>query len=133
MLKVGFYLSLILVVVLLWKKKKSKPTSLKLKAYKEHKTGLPGLRKVSAEVVEPGYEDQEGEVAFSDRSNKDNPGGLFIFRGDRYLAYDLLQVPRGAEEKELKKAFSKKVQSEPGKKALYFKAYETLIKELAKD
>jgi len=111
MLKLGFYICLALVVVFLWQKKKKKPTKLKLTAYKDLKNALPGIKKVSAEVV--------GEGEFSHE-------GLFNYQGKKYSAYEVLSVPLGASHLDIKKAFAKNSDLDPGNKNLYFQAYKTL-------
>ena len=113
MLKVGFYISLALLVVLLWQKKKKKPTKLKLEAYKDPKTGLPGIRKVSAEVMDGDHYVHEG---------------VFSFKGRKHSAYEVLSVPMGASKEDFKKAFAQKSKLDPQNKDLYYQAYLVLIK-----
>ena len=111
MLKIGFYISLVLVVIFLWKKKKKKPTKLKLEAFKDSKTGLPGIRKVSVEVM-------DGDDFVHE--------GIFLYQGKKFSAYEVLAVPLGASEIECKKAFAQSSKLDPKNKALYYQAYLTL-------
>lgn len=113
MLKMSFYICLALVVLFLWQKKKKKPTKLKLTAYRDPKAGLPGIKKVSAEVVDE-------EVYLHE--------GIFIFQGQKYLAYEVLSVPFGASAADLKRAFAQRSQLDPENKDLYFQAYQSLCK-----
>lgn len=113
MLKVGLYISIALVVVFLWQKKKKKPTKLKLEAYKDPKTGLPGIRKVSAEVMDGDHFVHEG---------------LFSYGGKKFSAYEVLSVPLGANEEDFKKAFAQNSKLDPKNKDLYYQAYLTLVK-----
>ena len=113
MLKVGLYISIALVVILLWQKKKKKPTKLKLEAYKDPKAGLPGIRKVSAEVVDGDHFVHEG---------------LFTYGGKKYSAYEVLSVPLGATEQDFKRAYAQKANTDPGNKELYYQAYSVLVK-----
>ena len=114
MLKVGFYISFALLVILLWQKKKKKPTKLKLEAYRDPKTGLPGIRKVSAEVMDDG--DQFVHE------------GLFSYKGQKYSAYEVLSVPLGADKEDFKKAFAQNSKLDPQNKDLYYQAYLALTK-----
>ena len=112
MLKMGFYISVALVVIFLWQKKKKKPTKLKL-TYKNPKTGLPGIRKVSAEVMDGDHFVHEG---------------LFSYGGKKFSAHEILSIPLGASDEDCKKAFAENSKLDPKNKDLYYQAYLTLIK-----
>ena len=116
----GFYISIFLVCLFLYKKKKPLPTRLDLSSFKNRaeslkkNSSLGAIRKVVAEVVE----DEKPE------SSKD----VFLFKGKKYNAWQVLGLPLGAGAKEISRAYASKVQLDSKNKDLYFKAYRVLKK-----
>ncbi len=113
-LKIGFYITLTLVAFFLYKKKKPRPTQLDLSGFKKRHKGkvIPGVRKVTAEVVEDVPERM--------------PGNVFMHKGKKYDALKVLGLPLGADAAEIKKAYAYKAQSDSKNKEIYIKAYECL-------
>lgn len=114
MIKIGFYVSVFIVIVFLLRKKKPQPSKLNLEAYKDTKNKLGAIRKVRAEVVE----DERGRA----HSN------IFSYSGKKHNAWRVLGVPAGADYKRVQRAFSEKAKADPANKALYEKAYLCLRK-----
>ncbi len=113
-LKIGFYITLALVGFFLYKKKKPRPTQLDLSSFKNRPKDkvVPGIRKVTAEVVE---DNSEGV-----------PSNVFMYKGKKYDALKTLGLPLGASSAEVKKAYAYRVQSDSVNKEVYIKAYECL-------
>lgn len=114
----GFYISVFLVCLFLYKKKKPLPTKLDLSSFKgatkdfKGKASLGAIRKVVAEVV-----DDEKPKASKD---------VFLFKSKKYNAWQVLSLPLGAGSKEISAAYASKVQGDSKNKDLYFKAYKVL-------
>lgn len=115
-LKIGFYITLLLVGVILYKKKAPRPTRLDLSGFKNgpKAKSIPGIRRVVAEVVD-------------DAPDKDS-SHIFLHQGRKYNALKVLNVPLGAGLSELKRAYALKLNENAGDKALYLKAYNKLSK-----
>jgi len=116
--KYGFYLTVFITLLLLFRKKKKLPTKLDLSGFKRRSDGksLGGVRKVQAEVI-----DDESE--FKDSVAAD----LFLYKGKKYNAWQALGVPAGAGLDEVKKAFAVKSNQDALNKDFYFKAMKTLV------
>jgi len=76
------------------------------------KASLGAIRKVVAEVVD------EDEM----QPSKD----IFLFKGRKYNAWQVLGLPLGSSQKEIAAGYAKKAHLDPTNKSLYLKAYETL-------
>lgn len=113
-LEIGFYISVALVAVMLYQKKKKKPSKLSLTAYKDESLKLKGIRKVQAQVV--------------DEAPANTKSDVFRFNGQSYSALQVLGLPLGAEADEIKKAFAVKSSQDSKKSPLYKKAYLHLKK-----
>lgn len=118
MIKIGFYVCLFLIVVFLWRKKELKPSKLKLKAYKDKKNKLSGLKKVNAEAMED--EDSLFEPQYKDPD-------IFIFKGKKLSATAVLKIPKGSSVSEVKGAFARNSKIDPENESLYFAAYKKLM------
>ncbi len=118
-LKIGFYITVLLVGVLLYKKKKPQPTRLDLSGFKNRsknqKRAVPGIRKVVAEVV----------AEAPDR--KKSP--IFFYEGKKHNALKVLGLPLGAGLQDLKKACAQKIKEDASSKNLYLKAYNSLSRK----
>jgi len=103
-------------LLLLYRKKKKLPTKLDLSSFKKRKDGksLGGLRKVQAEIVD-------------ERSEDFSANDVFVYRGQKYNAWQVLNVPVGANEFEIKRAFAKKTKIDSVNKELYFKALKSIV------
>lgn len=114
-LKIGFYITFVLVGFLLYKKKKPRPSQLDLSGFKNRPKDkvIPGVRKVTAEVV--------------DDASERGRGNIFIHEGKKYDALKVLGLPLGADADEVKKAYAYKVHTDAANKEVYVKAYEYLV------
>jgi len=100
----------------LYRKKKKPPTRLDLSSFKKKLDGksLGEIRKVQAEVVD-------------ERSEDFSVNDVFVYKGQKYNAWQVLNVPFGANEFEIKKAFAEKTKVDFVNKELYFKALQSLV------
>lgn len=114
-LKIGFYITVILIGFLLYKKKKPRPTQLDLSGFKNSPKGkaIPDVRKVTAEVVDEAPDFDKGHV--------------FVYEGKKYNAWRVFNLPLGASTAEIKKAYALKLQEESSLKHLYSKACNQLL------
>lgn len=94
------------------------PTKLDLTSFKNNAksfkkgSSLGAIRKVVAEVVE----DEKP------KASKD----IFLFNGKKHNAWKVLNLPLGADKKEIAAGYAKKIQMDPKNKSLYVMAYKAL-------
>lgn len=114
----GLYISVFLVFLFLYKRKKPMPTKLDLTSFKNNAekfkkgSSLGAIRKVVAEVVQ----DEKP------KASKD----IFLFNGKKYNAWQVLSLPLGANKKEIAAGYAQKLQVDPKNKDLYALAYRVL-------
>ncbi len=121
-LKIGFIITAVLILVLLWKRRKPKPTQLDLTGFiddrMKSRKELGGVKKVVPEVV---MSDGETDSTFDEH--------VFVVGGKKYNAWNVLEVPVGGSVSEIKKAYAFKTQTDVSNQNLYFKAYDVLIRK----
>ncbi len=118
LLKTAVYITIGIILFFILRKKERKPSRFDMGLSKHRKSGvnknaLTGLRKVTPEVVE------EGTALNVD---------LITFEGRKYSVWQVLGVPSGASEKEIKAAYANKANELSGKeRELVFKAYKKAL------
>jgi len=116
MIKIGFYVCLLLIVLFVWRKKDPKPSKLKLEPFEDKKNRLAGIKKVEAEAVN----ENEPDTGYKDPD-------VFTFGGKKFSASSVLKIPKGASSDEIKSAFAESSKFDPTNELLYFAAFKKLM------
>lgn len=121
LLKIAVYITIAIIIFFLLRKKEKKPSKLEMglskhRSSRVNKNALTGVRKVTAEVVDDSKKENTSEI------------DLIRYNGNIYNVWQILKVPAGANEGELKKAYAL-LSSEKGiDKNLLHLAYKKAIK-----